>query len=62
MKQFSNRKYSEQETIRNAYDFEIEAIENEDASRNPYHDEIMSWVDGVDVWNAIEEAVELAYL
>lgn len=62
MTQFYNRTYSEQETIRSAYDFEIEAIENEDSARNPYYDEIMTWPDGDMVWEAINEAVELAYM
>ena len=58
---YTNRTKREQEIIAKAYDFEIEAIENCDATRNPWFDEIKSWEDGKTVWSAIDEAVAMRY-
>lgn len=58
---YINRTKREQEIIAKAYDFEIEAIENCDATRNPWFDEIKSWDDGKAVWSAIDEAVAMHY-
>ena len=57
---YTERTTQEQTTIKNAYDFEIKAIEENDSSRNPFFDEIMGWKDGKEVWEAINVAVELA--
>ena len=56
-----NRPVHEQDIIRKAYEFELKAIEECDATRNPWFDEIKSWKDGKDIWSAINEAVEMAY-
>ena len=58
---YMNRPQHEQDTIRKAYDFEIKAIEECDATRNPWFDEIKSWADGSEVWEAINEAVAMRY-
>ena len=58
---YINRTQHEQEVIRKAYDFEIKAIEECDATRNPWFDEIKSWADGSEVWEAINEAVAMRY-
>lgn len=58
---YVNRPQNEWEVIAKAYNFEIEAIENFDATRNPWVDEIKSWEDGEVIWEAINEAVEMRY-
>lgn len=58
---YTNRPQHEQEVIAKAYDFEVRAIEECDATRNPWHKEIMSWADGRAVWDAIDEALALKY-
>ena len=58
---YYNRPQHEQEVIAKAYDFEVKAIEECDATRNPWHKEIMSWADGKAVWNAIDEALAEKY-
>ena len=57
MTDYTNRTESEKEIIRKAYEFEIEAIENLDASPNPYLDAIRAM--GLD--EALDEAIELRY-
>lgn len=51
----------EQDVIAMAYNFELKAIEECDATRNPWFDEIMAWEDGKTIWSAIDEAVEMHY-
>ena len=58
---YFERTKNEQNIITKAYEFEINAIEECDATRNPWFDEIMTWEDGKDVWSAINEAVEMFY-
>lgn len=58
---YINRTKREQEIIAKAYNFEIKAIEDNDATRNPWFDEIKSWEDGKAVWAAIDEAVAMYY-
>ena len=58
---YTNRPQHEQEVIAKAYDFEVRAIEECDATRNPWHKEIISWADGKAVWDAIDEALALKY-
>ena len=58
---YFNRPQTEKDIIKMAYDFEINAIEECDATRNPWFDEIQTWKDGKDVWSAINDAVEMAY-
>lgn len=58
---FIERPLHEQKVIANAYDFEIKAIEECDATRNPWFDEIMAWEDGKTIWSAIDEAVAAHY-
>ena len=58
---YFNRPTHEQDIIRKAYDFEVKAIEECDASRNPWRREILSWADGEAVWEGINEALEMAY-
>lgn len=57
MTTFFNRTTAEQEIIRKAYDFEIEAIEKGSSERNPYTDTIKA----MGLWEALNEAVEMAY-
>lgn len=57
---YAEKTTQEQATIKNAYDFEIKAIEENNSSRNPFFDEIMEWKDGKEVWEAVNVAVELA--
>lgn len=58
---FFNRTTAEQEIIRKAYEFEMEAIANCDSSRNPYADKIKAMPDGKDLWEGINQAVEMAF-
>lgn len=57
MTTFFNRTTAEQELIRKAYDFEIEAIEKDSAERNPYREAVKA----MGLWEAVEEAVEMAF-
>lgn len=57
MKTYFERPIAEQEIIRKAYNFEIEAIENNSSERNPYFEEIQA----MGLWEAINEAIEMAY-
>lgn len=57
MTTFFNRTSTEQELIRKAYDFEIEAIKKNSITRNPYR----KAVEALGLWEAIEEAVEMAF-
>ena len=61
MNTFFNRTTAEQNIIRAAYDFEIKAIENGDASMNPMLETIKAMDDGDEIWEAINTAVEMAY-
>ena len=47
----------EREIIRKAYRFEIEAIENDSTERNPYFEAMKA----MGLWEALNEAVEMAY-
>ena len=58
---YFERPQNEQDIIAKAYAFELNAIEECDATRNPWFDEIQTWEDGKDVWSAINEAVEMFY-
>ena len=58
---YFDRPQHEQDVITNAYDFEVKAIEECDATRNPWFDEIMAWEDGKAVWSAIDEALAMEY-
>ena len=57
MTTFFNRTPAEQELIRKAYEFEIEAIKSGDPDRNPYAAAIKS----MGLWEALNEAVEMAF-
>lgn len=61
MNTFFNRTIAEQNIICAAYDFEIKAIENGDASTNPLFETIKAMDGGNEIWEAINEAVEMAY-
>ena len=56
MTTFNHRTTEEQEIIRLAYDFEIEAIRAESMERNPYRDALIE----MGLWEEIEIAVEMA--
>lgn len=60
MTTFTQRTTEQQNIIRKAYDFEIEAIANGDSSRNPWFDTIMAMPDGEELWEAINVAIEMA--
>ena len=57
MTTFFNRTASEQELIRKAYDFEVNAIETCSSESNPYREAVKA----MGLWEALEEALELAY-
>lgn len=61
MTTYNNRTRKEQQIIRKAYEFEMEAIKKLDATRNPYFDTIKAMADGDTLWEAINEAVEMAF-
>lgn len=58
---FVNRPKTEQEIIRMAYQFEIEAIEQKSLDSNPYADTIFDWADGYEIWDAIAIAVQMYF-
>lgn len=57
MMTYFDRTASEQELICKAYNFEIEAIEKNSTKRNPYREALKA----MGLWEAIEEAVEMAF-
>lgn len=57
MTTYFNRTPAEQEIIRKAYDFEIEAIKNGSSDRNPY----ATILQNMGLWEAVNEAVEMAF-
>lgn len=57
MTTYFNRTPAEQEIIRKAYDFEIEAIKNDSSDRNPY----ATILQNMGLWEAVNEAVEMAF-
>jgi len=66
MMKFFDRTPEQQEVIRKAYQFEVDAIDvlqsgGSGSDRNPWFDEIHSWVDGRETWLAINDALEMAY-
>lgn len=63
---FNNRSTVEQELIRKAYDFEAEAIRllsktSEDLGPNPWLAELRALPDGQMLYEALNEALELAF-
>jgi len=58
MTTFFERPASEQEIIRKACDFEVEAIATLSNEENPYYHDILAMKDGKTVWEAINEYVE----
>jgi hypothetical protein len=56
MKTYFDRTPAEQEIICKAYEFEIKAIEEGSAERNPYFEDIKA----MGLWEALSEAVEMA--
>lgn len=57
MTNYYERPATEQEIIRKAYDFEIEAIELDSSAPNPY----MQAINEMGLREALEEALEMAY-
>ena len=57
MKTYFNRTQAEQAIIREAYDFEIKAIETGSTERNPY----LQTIKAMGLWEALNEAVEAAF-
>lgn len=57
MTTYFNRSTEEQEIIRKAYEFEKQAIDTLDETPNPYLDAIKS----MGIWEAFNEAIEMAY-
>lgn len=57
MTSFLNRSIEEQDIIRKAYDFEIEAIHSNNPAANPYFDTLKA----LGLWEALNEAVEMAF-
>lgn len=58
MKNFTQRTTIEQEIIRQAYDFEMNAIERGSSESNPYREA----VNRMGLWEALNEAVEMAFV
>ena len=54
---YFDRPIEQRTLIAKAYNFEITAIENDDTSPNPYREAAKA----MGVWEAIEEAVEMAF-
>jgi len=61
MTTYFNRTIEEQELIRKAYEFEVEAIRRNSAERNPFFNAVLSMDDGEEVWKNINFAVEMAF-
>ena len=57
MMTYFDRTPTEQEIIRKAYDFEVNAIETGDCSPNPY----LKAIKTMGLWEALNEAIEEAY-
>lgn len=57
MTTFWDRTPAEQEIIRKAYDFEIEAIKKNSWENNPY----INAIKAMGLWEALNEAVEMAF-
>lgn len=57
MKTYFERSTTEQEIIRKAYNFEVEAIENNSSEPNPYFKKIQA----IGLLEALNEALEMAY-
>ena len=57
MTTYMNRTPAEQELIRKAYDFEIKGIEKCSSEPNPYKEAVKA----MGLWEAIEEAIEMAF-
>ena len=57
MTTFFNRTSAEQELLRKAYDFEVEAIKKCSSEPNPFTDAIKA----MGLWEALNEAVKMAY-
>ena len=57
MTTFFDRTKEEQELIRNAYQFEMEAIKEGSSKRNPYCETLKT----MGLWEALNEAVEMAF-
>ena len=57
MTTYFNRTSAEQDIIRKAYDFEIEAIAEGSSERNPY----AAAIKAMGLWEALNEAVEAAF-
>lgn len=54
---FFSRPAAEQDIIRKAYEFELEAIRTDSAERNPY----VKAIQAMGLWDAFNEAVEMAF-
>ena len=57
MTTYNNRTTYEQNIIRKAYEFEVEAIKNGSSEPNPYTEVIKS----MGLWEALNEAIEMAF-
>lgn len=60
MTTFTARTANEQDIIRKAYEFEIEAIENLSNERNPYIEQLFE-MGGAELVEALNLAVEMKY-
>ena len=58
MNTYFNRTAAEQDIIRKAYDFEIEAITQNSSERNPYFETVKA----MGLWEALNEAIEMAFI
>ncbi len=61
MTNFTDRSAYEQELINNFYNFEREAIINDDSSPNPYFKALTALKDGKAILEGLNEALEMAF-
>ncbi len=61
MKTYLDRTETEKLIIRLAYEFEINAIAHMSTISNPYLKAIKKMANGLETWEAINEAVEMAF-
>ena len=61
MTRYLDRSMNEQNLIAKAYDFEIRFAEIGSSARNPYYDDLMMLLDGAEIWEHINTALEMRF-
>lgn len=62
MTNYYNSPIVAQTIIRKAYDFEVEAIRTDSTEPNPWKAKVLALEDGEAIWEAINEALEMAHI